>query len=263
MEGPMPVVRLNGNDLAYHDHGRGVPVVLMHGYGDTSTAWQTQVPALSARYRLITLDLRGHGETQSPEAPAAYSEAHAVADLAALLGHLGIDAAVIGGLSLGGYLSLAFALAHPALVRALILCDTGPGFRNPCAREDWNRSAHARADRLEALGLDALGRGPAVGAARGEHHSAAGLARAARGMLAQADSHVIDGLARIAVPTLVIVGADDTPFLAATDYMAGKIPHARKVVIPGAGHASNVDQPAAFNACVLAFLDEVVGAPGR
>ena len=75
-------------------------------------------------------------------------------------------------------------------------------------------------------------------------------------MLTQKDARVISSLPGIAVPALVVVGADDTPFLAASDYMAGKIPGARKVVIPGAGHAANIDQPGAFNAAVLGFLAE-------
>ena len=83
-----------------------------------------------------------------------------------------------------------------------------------------------------------------------------GLVRAARGMLTQRDAGVMSSLPTIAVPTLVVVGADDAPFLAAADYMAGKIPGAKKVVIPDAGHAANMDQPAAFNAAVRGFLLE-------
>ena len=75
-------------------------------------------------------------------------------------------------------------------------------------------------------------------------------------MLTQSDARVIDSLPAIAVPALVVVGANDTPFLAASDYMAAKIPGAKKVVIAGAGHAANIDQPEAFNAAVLAFLAE-------
>jgi pimeloyl-ACP methyl ester carboxylesterase len=89
------------------------------------------------------------------------------------------------------------------------------------------------------------------------HLNAEGLARAARGMLTQRDARVIDSLPHIAAPSLVVVGADDTPFLIASDYMAGTIPGARKLVIPGAGHAANIDQPEAFNAGVLQFLTEV------
>jgi pimeloyl-ACP methyl ester carboxylesterase len=87
------------------------------------------------------------------------------------------------------------------------------------------------------------------------HRSADGLAKAARGMLTQRDAGVMNSLASIAVPSLIVVGADDTPFLAASDYMAAKIPRAKKVVIPAAGHASNIDQPAAFNRAVSDFLD--------
>jgi pimeloyl-ACP methyl ester carboxylesterase len=86
------------------------------------------------------------------------------------------------------------------------------------------------------------------------HRTADGLARAARGMLAQKDSRVINSLPAIVVPTLIVVGANDTPFLAPTDYMAAKIPGAKKVIIPDAGHSANLDQPHIFNAAVVDFL---------
>ena len=248
----MPTARLNGIDLYYEDHGSGPPVVLMHGYSDTSQAWQPQIAALSPRYRLVTFDMRGHGRTRSPDDPAQYSEAHVVADLAALLRRLEIERAIIGGLSLGGYMSLRFHIAHPEMVRALVLCDTGPGYRNAEARAEWNQRAFTRADELESKGFDALRRNAG-------HTSAVGLARAARGMLAQFDSAAIDCLPKITVPTLVIVGSEDTPFLGATEYMAKKIPGARRVVIEGAGHVANVDRPEAFNAALLPFLAEVFG----
>ena len=79
-------------------------------------------------------------------------------------------------------------------------------------------------------------------------------------MLAQADDRIIAGLDKISVPTLVLVGADDTHFLAAADYMARKIPGAVRVTIPNAGHASNLHQPALFNRAVMAFLGELPGA---
>src|SRR5438445_573109 len=91
----------------------------------------------------------------------------------------------------------------------------------------------------------------------GHHTSGQGLAHAARGMLAQQDSWVIDGLASIRVPTLVIVGDQDTPFLAPCEYMAKKIPGARLEVIAGAGHASNLDQPEVFDRVLLSFLDSL------
>jgi pimeloyl-ACP methyl ester carboxylesterase len=254
----MPTAQLNGVEIYYEDHGSGYPVVMTHGYSSTSAMWQGQVGPLTERYRLITWDMRGHGGTDSPAEQSAYSEAHTVEDMAALLRHLGIEQAVIGGLSLGGYMSLAFNLVHPEMVKALILCDTGPGYRNPKGREAWNETAFKRAERFEEQGLEALGRSPEVEAVRNRHRSAEGLAKSARGMLAQFDSRVIDSLEGITVPTLIIVGANDTPFLAGTDYMANKIPNARKVVIPDAGHAANIDQPEAFNRAVLEFLNDVV-----
>lgn len=248
----MPSINRNGVNIHYEDHGAGPAVLLSHGYSATSQMWKGQVDALTDRYRVITWDMRGHGETDSPEDQGEYSEAKTVDDMAAILRHLGLETAVIGGLSLGGYMSLAFNVAHPDMVRALMLFDCGPGYKNPKAREGWNETASKRAENFEAKGLDALGSSDEVRVST--HKSAEGLARAARGMLAQFDSRIIESLETIAVPTLVLVGADDTPFLGASDYMSAKIPGAVRVTVPEAGHAANIHQPAAFNAAVESFL---------
>ena len=248
----MPSINPNGVNIHYEDHGAGPAVLLSHGYSATSQMWKGQVDALTDRYRVITWDMRGHGETDSPEDQGEYSEAKTVDDMAAILRHLGLETAVIGGLSLGGYMSLAFNVAHPDMVRALMLFDCGPGYKNPKAREGWNETASKRAENFEAKGLDALGSSDEVRVST--HKSAEGLARAARGMLAQFDSRIIESLETIAVPTLVLVGADDTPFLGASDYMSAKIPGAVRVTVPEAGHAANIHQPAAFNAAVESFL---------
>jgi pimeloyl-ACP methyl ester carboxylesterase len=155
-------------------------------------------------------------------------------------------------------MSLAFCRRHPAMVRALIICDSGPGYRNVEARADWNRRAEARAAELESHGLEVLSGGSRdMREALRRHRSAQGLAHAARGMLAQRDSSVIDSLPDIRVPTLVIVGDRDTPFIAPCEYMAKKIPGARLEVIADAGHSSNLDQPEAFNRVVRAFLQSL------
>jgi pimeloyl-ACP methyl ester carboxylesterase len=255
----VPFLDRNSVKIYYEDHGHGLPILLSHGYSATCRMWDGQIPSLAPRHRIITWDMRGHGETDDPEDPAAYSEALTVEDMAALLRHCGIDRAVIGGLSLGGYMSLAFHLPHPEMVGALMLFDTGPGFRNVEARRAWNERARQRADDLEARGFTALGESDEVRMSK--HRSGRGLAGAARGMLAQADDdHIIAGLDKIAVPTLVLVGANDTHFLAAADYMARKIPDAVRVTIPNAGHASNLHQPALFNRAVMAFLGELPAA---
>jgi pimeloyl-ACP methyl ester carboxylesterase len=249
----MPMLERDGVNLYYEVHGEGPVLLLTHGYSATSQMWQGQVEPLSKRFKLVTWDMRGHGRSDYPKDPGAYSEAATVADMSALLDAVGAKTAIVGGLSLGGYMSLAFHLAHPERVRALLIIDTGPGYRSDEAREGWNRNALKTAERYETEGLGRLAAG-SVEMRTSTHRNAEGLALAARGMLTQRDARVISSLPTIQVPAIVIVGADDTPFLNASDYMAAKIPGARKAVIPKAGHAANIDQPDAFNAVLLGFL---------
>jgi pimeloyl-ACP methyl ester carboxylesterase len=252
----MPTIDRDGVRIYYEVHGSGPALLLTHGYSSTSAMWQGQIAALSKHHKLVVWDMRGHGQSDYPADPASYSEALTVADMAALLDEVGAKDAIIGGLSLGGYMSLAFHRAHPERVRALLIIDTGPGFKKDDARDAWNARAHATAERFEREGLEVL-KSASPERASVSHRDASGLARAARGMLAQRDARVILSLPEIKVPSLVVVGADDTPFLAASDYMAAKIPGAKKVVIPAAGHAVNIDQPQAFIAAVLPFLDSL------
>ncbi len=252
----MPKLNRDGVDIYYEIHGNGPPLLLTHGYSSTSAMWMGQIAALSKRHTLILWDMRGHGRSDYPDDQSAYSEALTVGDMAALLDMAGAERAIVGGLSLGGYMSLAFYRAHPARVRALLIIDTGPGFKKDGARDAWNKRALETGDRFERDGLDGLKlasreRSSVV------HRDASGLARAARGMLTQRDAGVIETLPLINVPALVVVGADDAPFLPASDYMAAKIPGAQKVVIPAAGHAVNIDQPKAFIDAVVPFLDSL------
>lgn len=249
----MPYVDRDGVKISYEVAGSGPAVLISHGYSSSARMWRGQVEALKDRFKVITWDMRGHAESDSPADQSLYSEGLTVEDMAAVLGACGETKAVIAGHSMGGYMSLAFYATHPEMVSALMLIDTGPGYRNPKGREGWNETAVKRAERFEERGLDALGRSPEVQVSR--HRSAEGLAKAARGMLAQADSRVMDVLEKVDVPTLILVGSEDQPFLAASEYMATKIPGARKVVLQGAGHAPNIEQPAEFNAAVLAFLE--------
>ena len=248
----MAVLQRDGVDIYYEVHGSGPAVLLTHGYSATSQMWQSQIEALGAAHTLVLWDMRGHGRSDSPENPDAYSETATVADMAALLDAVGVGTAIVGGLSLGGYMSLAFHLAHPERVRALLIIDTGPGYKRDEPRDAWNRRALERADDIERRGKAAVAGSPEQ--AQAVHNDLNGLARAARGMLTQRSRRVIDSLPDIQVPAIVIAGANDEPFLAATDYMATKIPRATKHIIADAGHAVNIDQPAAFNATITAFL---------
>jgi pimeloyl-ACP methyl ester carboxylesterase len=253
----MAYVDRDGTPIYYEMSGGQngtLPLLLSHGFAASSLMWQPNVAALSASRPVITWDMRGHGRSGCPDDPAEYSQEASVADMAAVLDACGVSRVVAGGLSLGGYMSLAFSMACPDRVAGLVLCDTGPGFRNDEARQRWNDRAVSRAESLQRDGLSVLGDGAETRAA--EHRSAAGLAHAARGMLTQRDGSVIGSLPSITVPVLVLVGARDQPFLAAAEYMAARMPGAVHAVIPDAGHASNIDQPELFNQRVLEFLQQ-------
>jgi pimeloyl-ACP methyl ester carboxylesterase len=252
----------DGVKIYYEVHGpndgTGPTILLSHGYSSTCRMWDGQVAALKDRYQVIVWDMRGHGESDYPKDPALYSEGLTIGDMRALLDVVGAGKAIVAGLSLGGYMSLAFTASHPNRVRALMLFDTGPGFKKDEARTKWNETANKRGDEFDARGLAALNSSDEVKLVR--HRDAKGLAGAARGMLAQKNDRVIQSLDKIAVPTLVLVGANDVNFLAATDYMAAKIKGATKAVIPDAGHASNLHQPQLFIQAVDSFVGRLPAA---
>src|SRR6516164_10809806 len=152
----MPAIDRDGVKIHYEVHGDGPVLILTHGYSSTSAMWQGQIAALSKHHKLVLWDMRGHGQSDYPDDAAAYSEALTVGDLAALLDEVGANTAIVGGLSLGGYMSLAFYRAHPERVAALLIIDTGPGFRKDDAREAWNKRARDTAERLEREGLKVL-----------------------------------------------------------------------------------------------------------
>jgi pimeloyl-ACP methyl ester carboxylesterase len=243
-------------DTAYSSHGSPSdrpPVLLTHGFGASQAMWAPNLDALGIDRRLLTWDLPGHGVNgQTGE----LSHERCIADMLELLDVHDASRVVLAGMSLGGFLSLLFCARYPERVAALVLVDTGPGFRDDAARDAWNVWVEGLADDLDARGFVALRPSPESEAA--DHVAGArGLAAAARGILAQRDGEVFESLGAIAVPTLIVVGAGDERFLAAADAMARRIPRARKVVIENAGHAANMDRPEAFNRVVGEFLEEI------
>jgi len=245
-------------DIAYTIHGAPsalTPLLLTHGFGASQAMWAPNLAALSRERQVLTWDLPGHGASAHADA-GELSHDGCIAEMLELLDRLGSQRAVIGGMSLGGYLSLLFCARHPERVAALVLVDTGPGFRDDAAREAWNSWVGELADDLEARGLDALRSGPEAEAA--DHAGGAGaLAVAARAILIQRDGEAFASLGAVAVPTLIVVGAEDARFLGAAAAMAGRIPGARKVILEKAGHAANMDQPAAFDHAVGEFLEQL------
>jgi pimeloyl-ACP methyl ester carboxylesterase len=250
----VPTLDRDGVAVHYERHGHPSDrpaLLLTHGYSASSAMFTGNLDALGAEREVIAWDIRGHGRSDSPSDPACYSQSLALDDMAAILDACDAPRATLGGHSLGGYLSLAFRLAHPERVAGLVLIDTGPGYQQDAGREGWNAMAERFAVGFETRGLDALGPSPEVNVGP---HDPKGLALAARGILTQSDASIMASLGGIAVPTLVLVGREDEPFLAAAEIMAAKIPGATAVTIDGAGHAPNIDRPAEFEAAVISFL---------
>lgn len=267
------VTASDGVRLYAESHGEGAPVLLSCALNTTCENWRPQVaPFVAAGYRLLVWDYRGHGRSDAPEDPRAYSMERVVSDLEEVLDALAPGApAVVGGLSFGGLASLHFALRRPERVRALLLVDSGPGFKNPEAQRRWEESIERTASYLERKGPAALVAGRAAAELVGARpelpaaqaaaraiaaQSARGLAHFGRRVAAPAPS-VIDALPKIAAPALVLVGEHDAAFRRSAEVMAAKLPRAESVTIADAGHIVNIEQAEAFDAAVLRFLARV------
>ncbi|HVV37521.1 MAG TPA: alpha/beta fold hydrolase [Acidimicrobiales bacterium] len=233
-----------------------LPLLLTHGFASSSHAWAPVVAAFEPERRCIAWDVRGHGQADYPADPAEYSIPLTLGDMEAILDREEIDRAVLVGHSMGGYLSLEFQKAHPSRVAGLVLVGTGPGFRKDDARESWNEVCETYASIFQNKGFDGLR--PSAELDGSVHRGVDGLINAARGILRQRDAGVIDNLPNIDVPTLIVVGSEDKPFRAGSDYMAAKIPGSRAVVVDGAPHAPMLTHPEIFNAALAEFL-HVVG----
>ncbi len=259
-------VPINNTYLAYDDHGIGLPVLFLHAFPLNRQMWQAELTALLAdeRYRLVALDWRGFGESDITT-PVSTMELFAD-DVAGLMEALGIQRAVLCGLSMGGYATFAFLRKYPQRVAGLILADTRPGADSPEAQA--NRENVARIAETQGTGAIADLQVPRVlSEYTRQHHpevelrvrqmidaaTAQGIAAASRGMGQRGDS--TDLLAGITCPTLIVVGEQDvlTPPIVVQEY-AAQIPGAQCVVIQHAGHLSNLEQPEAFLQVVRGFL---------
>jgi pimeloyl-ACP methyl ester carboxylesterase len=248
-----------GRELAYDRVGAGPPLVLLHAFPFDRRMWRDTAAALAGEREVISVDLRGFGE--SPPAAGPFTIADLADDVAGLLDALGLARAAVAGLSMGGYVALAFAARHAGRLAALILADTKAGPDTPEARQ-------ARDEAVALVEKEGVGVYLDKQLPRLLAPSASPALRAhARGLGDQRPEAVIAGLValrdrpdrrgelpRIACPTLVIVGADDavTP-PAEARAMAAAIPGARLVEIPGAGHLANLEAPAAFDEAVRAL----------
>lgn len=256
--------KINGINIDYRDQGTGIPVIFIHAFPLNQTMWDDQVAALSSICRTITLDLRGFGSTDVPDGP--YSMDQMATDVRGLMSHLDIDRAMLVGLSMGGYISLAFYRNYPDAVCAMVLADTRASSDTPEGRERRLKSAEraesegprAIADDMVPLALapstvenrpDVVQRMRAMA----EANSSKGIAAAQRGMADRHDSIYI--LNALDFPVQIIVGSEDklTP-VAESEALRDGIPRARFHIIEGAGHLSNLEQPDEFNRVLTDFI---------
>lgn len=258
-------IEINKIKIDYRDQGAGIPVIFIHAFPLSQSMWDEQFDALKNHCRVITIDLRGFGKSDMPDGVCSMDQM--ASDVRGLMYALDIDRAMLAGLSMGGYVSLAFYRNYPEAVHGLVLADTRATADTEEARERRQESAE-RAEREGAraiademipllLGRSTVESRPDVVRrvrAMIEANSSRAIAAAQRGMAERRDS--TDILSRIDFPTLVLVGSEDslTP-VSEAEALRARIPGARMQIIEGAGHLSNLERPALFNSTVIEFIE--------
>lgn len=256
---------VNGVRLVWSERGRKHPttLLLIHGFPLDRRMWDAQLAGLSKVARVVAPDLRGHGESEVP--PGPYTMEQHADDLAALLDRLGIERAIVAGLSMGGYVAFALWRRHAERIQALALLDTRAEPDSPTAKatrdaaivkvREAGSEAFAREMLPRLLAPQSLANARLAGKALRimAAQPVEGIVGALAGMRDRADSRPT--LPSITVPALVVTGEKDavTP-PAVGGEMAAALPHARAVVVPGAGHLSPIEKPRAVNAALRAFV---------
>ncbi len=263
----------DGAEIYYEAHGEGTPLLICNASFSTHLHWRAQVERLSRSFRFVIWDYRGHGRSDVPLEAERYSLAQVIDDLRVVHEAAAGDVpAFVAGLSVGGLITLRYALDHPARVKALLLCNTGPGFKNPQALKQWSAMLERAAAKMTEVGLEAYlegdrARAELLGANLGSPwvriaregvlgSDVQGLTRFAR-QVAGPVPNLVDRLAEIAQPCLVLVGEHDAAFQRAAEVMTAKLPNAQRLVLKGAGHPLNLDEPEAFCEAIERFRSEL------
>lgn len=271
----MPFVRSRSVELYYEEAGKGFPIVFVHEFAHDLRSWEPQLRYFSRRYRCIAYNARGYPPSDVPASPAQYSQAIAADDIAGVMRDLGIRKAHIVGCSMGGYATLHFGLRHAPLARSLTVIGAGYG-SDPDKRAQFLRDTEVMARRFETLGTPEAIKVYQVGPARVQFqnkdprgfqefceefagHPALGSANTLRGVQARRPTiySLKRGLSRMKVPTHIISGDEDNNCLDPGIFIKRVCPAARLTVVPGTGHAVNVEEPDTFNRLTDEFLSLV------
>ena len=257
--------QLTRSRIHYDDAGQGDAVLLVHGLGLDLRMWDDQVPVLAKRHRVVRMDLHGFGKSAAVDGPFSHSDI-----IAEFLSHLEIQRAHIVGLSLGGLISAQFVQEHPELARSLTLVDSdmsglawkilGPSIGKVFIAGATDVGA-AKKLWIEHEFFDPARKKPAVIARIEEmvnDYSGWLFANVGAGLERKPETRTADVLADFDLPTLVVIGELDLPdFQEIADEIVKRVPGARKVVLAGVGHMSNMEDPASFNRVLLEFLETV------
>ena len=262
-------VQVNGARLHYEEAGQGTPVVMIHGGFLDARMWDPQFEVVARRYRAIRYDVRAHGQSATDSVEFADHE-----DLLALLDSLGIESAVVVGLSMGGQIATDFALTHPERVTALVLVSPGLSGFQPDNDEltAFRRELEAAFESGDfARVTEVFARTWCDGPRRQPQDVDPAVRTRVLEMLGGSeqrwqywnlqrgiDPPAVDRLEEIRAPTLAVEGSlDMTVIHEIVDRIVARVPGARKVVIPGAAHMLNMEKPEQFNETLLAFLQDV------
>ena len=258
---------LNGIQLAFEDQGKGLPIVLVHGFPMNRTMWVPQVKELSTSFRVITLDLRGHGESDAPM--WHYTMEMFCEDIIGLLDYLKIEQAILVGLSMGGYILFNLYRKYPERIKGLLFADTRASADTPevragrfqLAQTAYHKGIQSVAEAMipKLLGVSTMKhRAHVVEEVRNmiTANSVAGIIGDLMAMSERSDATSL--LPKIKCPTLVVVGDEDmaTPPEEVKRF-SSSIPGARFETIPKAGHLSNLENPDAFNRICIRFLNSI------
>ncbi|MFA7505265.1 MAG: alpha/beta hydrolase [Burkholderiaceae bacterium] len=271
----MPFIDSKGARLYYEETGSGRPIVFVHEFGADLRDWEPQLRWFAREYRCIAFNARGYPPSDVPESAELYGYEHSADDILAVLDGLGIDRAHIVGLSMGAYATLQFGLRHPSRALSLVAAGVGSGAPRE-QRALFKEQAEATAQRFLDEGSAAVAEEYALGANRVQflnkdprgwqtfkerlaEHSAVGSAHTLRQYQAIRPSlyDYEKELAALRLPILLIVGDEDEPCLDVNLFLKRAMPTAQLWMLPATGHAVNLEEPAAFNAGVQAFLSAV------
>lgn len=268
--------------LKYHivEKGSGQSLLLLHGFTGSSENWRDLIAFLGNRFRIIAVDLPGHGLTDSPEDISRYRIDSVAHDVVRILQHLDASPAHWLGYSMGGRLALYSAIHYPESVRTLTLASATAGIENQSERDARRRQDNSLADFIEREGIAAFvdywqrlplfdSQGSLAENVRESlreqrmQNSTQGLANSLRGMGTGEQPSVWDTLAQLKAATCLIAGQLDEKFVAINKRMANAIPNCELSIIPGAGHAVQLEQPSTFAGVVSNFLEERSGVSGE